>query len=161
MNKLTKEQKKIMYAGLIVLGSILLFLILVYLPQSRRLSSIMRQIRDADSQIAEIKKITEGRDLNEAVRELSFKLNASKNILPLSEEPIISKLSETADRLKINLKNVDPLDKVLLGGKILGYEVDELPIEISLSGEYRSIGEFVDIILNHFPALIKLDRISI
>ncbi|MCX5710060.1 MAG: type 4a pilus biogenesis protein PilO [Candidatus Omnitrophica bacterium] len=161
MKELTKEQKKIIYIALIIAGFILAFVVFVYAPQSKRLAAIRMQLNAAEAQIAEISRITEGKDLNQAVKDLSSKLTAASKTLPPDEESIIASLTEAAKKSKVQINTLDPDDKIKLAQGVAGYDLSELPIKLSLSGEYRAIGEYIDGLLNDFPNLVRVKQLSI
>ena len=161
MKKLTKEQKRIIYLGAIILVAIILFWLIIYAPQSRRLRAIKNQLNDAEARIAEITQIAEGEDLSVVVRKYNEQLIGLQNKFPSSEEAVINFLSENARRLKIDVKNITMAANILLKDKIPGYEVEELPISMNLSCDYRSLGEYLSILRNDASILARIRQLGI
>jgi len=161
MRELTQEQKKIIYIASIVAGSLLAFIIFVYMPQSKKLGTIRRQLIEADTQIAEIGRITEGKDLNAAVKDLSAKLSVASKILPSDESDVVTKLTDLARRLKLQINTLDPQGDIKSAQGVAGYDLSELPVILSLTGEFRAIGEFLDDLRTDFPALVKVKNLAI
>jgi type II secretory pathway component PulM len=112
MKELTREQKKIIYITAIICSSLLAFVIFVYLPQSRRLSVIRQQLKEAEANIADIGYITSGRDLNEAVKDLSAKLNLATKIIPSDKNDVIFNLTEAAKKIRLQVNSIDPQGEV-------------------------------------------------
>lgn len=161
IKKPTKEQKKIIYIGLIVLFSLLSFRFFVYGPQAKRFALMKKELTRTEAQIAEIKSIAEGKDLSQAVKELKIELMQVKSKLPPREEIVIQNLLESAKKLKIEVKNITPSSKRLLEARVGGYDIEELPISMSLVCEYRVLGEYLNILRNSFPILVRLRRLDI
>ncbi|MDD5005482.1 MAG: hypothetical protein PHS93_03140 [Candidatus Omnitrophica bacterium] len=161
MAKLTKEQKKIIYLGLIAVVFLFLFWFFVYMPQTRRLASIKNELASVESQIAEIIRITEGRELTEAVKDFNTQIIEGANILSFKQEDIISSLLQEARNFKIDVKSITPLARKSLENKIPGFTIEELPISMVLSGEFRDLGEYLNILKNRFPVLIKVRQLDI
>ncbi len=161
IKKPTKEQKKIIYISAIVLVCLLIFWIFVYGPQARSFAAIKRKLQQAESGIAQIMSIAGGRDLAEAVRGLKTNLVKVTGKLPATEQVVIYNLSETARKLKIEVKNIIPSGKRLLENKISGYDMEELPISMNLVSDYRLMGEYLDILRNNFPVLICVRQLDI
>lgn len=161
MRQLTNEQKKIIYIALIVLGFLLLFWLFVYAPQARRVASIKERLTEAEAQIIEINRITQGRQLSEAVRDLEVQLKKAETRLPQAEATVISSLSEAAKKLKIEVKGLGSVQKRPVPDRVTGYDIEELPITMKLDGEFRAIGEYLDILRNESGVLIRLRQLNI
>jgi hypothetical protein len=161
MKDLTQEQKKIIYIAAIIAGSLLAFIIFVYLPQSKRLGAIRRQLNEAEANIADIGQITSGRDLNEAVKDLSAKLSTASKIFPSGEGEVISRFTDIAKKLKLQINTLDPQGEIKLAQSIAGYNLSELPVIINMSGEFRAIGEFLNYLRNDFSALARVKKLSL
>jgi len=161
MKKLTKEQIKIIIGGIIAIASLICFIIFIYGPQSKQLKSIKRDLSFTASQIEEINKIMQGKELTEVVQDLNNQLIKVSSSLPLNQEDIVSNLSSEARILKIEIKSINPQEKRLLEDKVIGYDIEELPISISMLCEYRALGNFLDILRDRFPSLVRLKQVTI
>lgn len=161
IKKLTQEQKKIIYLGIIILFSLFFFWFFIYAPQGKKLALIKNSLRQADTQIAQIHSIIAGRDLAQAVIELKTSLNESTGKLPSDEEGIIDSLSKNARKLNIEIKNIVPSGKRSLADKIPGYAIAELPISLNLVCEFKALGEYLHILSHKLPVLIHLRQLDI
>lgn len=161
IKKLTKEQKKIIYISLVVLTFFFSFWIFVYGPQTRKFTSIKEELTQTEARTAEILSIAKGRDLAQAIRDLKINFIEVMGRFPGGEEMVIYNLSETAKKLKIEVKNIVPSTKQLLENKITGYDIEELPISLNLVSEFRSLGEYLNILRNNFPVLIRVRDLDI
>lgn len=160
--KLSREQKKIIYITGVILLSFLLFWSFIYQPQSRRLKEIKQQLKVAEEEITRIRKLAQGRTMEEAVKDLNLRLNQAAAELPSKEKAVIEALSNEAKKLKIAVPVIDPADELkLLAGSIPGVDLEELPVSLQLICEYKALGEYLDILRNKFPYLIKIRQFVI
>jgi Tfp pilus assembly protein PilO len=155
------EQKKIIYISAV--GSIFLFsfLVFVYGPQSKKFSAIKKELSQTENQIKEIMGIVGGRDLPEAVRELKTDFIKITAKLPPKENMIISGLSENAKRLNLEVRSISPSGGHLLANAIPGYDIEELPVSLNLVGDYRALGEYLHILRDNPPILIRVRQLEI
>jgi hypothetical protein len=161
MKELTREQKKIIYIALIVVSFLFLLRIFVYAPQQSKLASIKKQLKDAEAQIAEINRLTAGKELSTAMQDLSAQLQKASSRLLVKDEDLINGLSAQAKKLKIKIKNLDPEDKITLANRVPGYVAQELPISMNLSCDFKALGEYLGILRNDLPALIRIKQLDI
>lgn len=161
MRQLTREQRKIIYLGAAALSCLLLFWLVIYAPQSRRLSAIKNKLKDVEAEIAQINRITEGRELAAAVKDLNNQLRKAGAKLPLRIEDVVKSLSEEARRQTLEVKNINFSDRRPLKFEIPGFSVDELVISMNLSCEFRELGEYLYSLRNNFPALVRVRQLSI
>lgn len=161
LKKLTNEQKKIIYISAIMALFLFFFWTFVYNPQSKKFSTIKRELTEAEQQIAQIMSIAAGRNLADAVGELNKNLMEVTSMLPAEETTVISSLSQAARRLKIEVKNIIPSGRQVLENKVSGYVIEELPISMSLICEYRVLGEYLNILRNKFPVLVRVKQLDI
>lgn len=161
MMPLSKEQKKIIYIGLILVCALLLFITFIYLPQQRRLGEIRAELVRTEQQVKQTHLIRAGRDLNEAVRDLNLKLQRVSAYLLIGEEEVVNSLSTLAKKENIDILDLGPGGKELFNSVTPGYEVYALPIALNIRGGYREIGEYCANIESDFPALVRADKLVI
>lgn len=161
MKTISKEQLKILAAGLIIIVAFFCFWAFIYTPQSKKLNSIKSELTLIESQIAEINKITQGQDISLAVKELNSQLISTASNLAASQEEVISNLSNKARLLKIGIKSIVPQEKLLLENKVAGYIIEELSISMSLQCEFRDLGRYLDLLRNNFPYLTRVKSLEV
>lgn len=161
MKNLTREQKKIIYITGVVIIFLILFFIFVYSPQKRKLSDIKNKLSYAESEIAEINRITQGKPLEQAVRGLNLQLKDLTARLPFRGGDVVKSLSDAARQFKIEVKNIAFAAEQKFSGKIPGYTIKELPISMKLSCEYRNLGEYLHQLRTDFPVFIRVKQLAI
>lgn len=161
MMKLSKEQKKIIYIFSVVGVFFFLFWLFVYIPQNSQLKGIKYKLGLAEAEIEEINRISYGKPLPEAVRDLNLRLQKAALKVPVRDEEVVKELSEAARKLKIVLKNISLSNSFSLASKVPGYKIEELPISIKLNCEYREIGQYLNDLRDNFPVLIKIKSLLI
>ncbi len=161
MKKISKEQKKIIYISLVLSAFTVFLWILIFSPQKNTLVSIKGRLSQTEARIAEIKQLTQGRDMAVVVAELDKKLVDALNKLPSRQEVVISYLSDNASNLGIAIKNINLSDKQITMKKISNYIIAEVPISINLTGEYKAIGEYLNILRDDSVILSRIEKINI
>lgn len=161
MKKLAQEQKKFIYIASTVAFLLLIFWIFIYLPQSRRLSSIKERLNGVEAQIAQINRIIEGRDLREIMEGLNNQLKGIYGKLPPRFDDVVDDLSEDARKLNIEVKNINFLNKELLKDVIPGYEIEKLPVVMNLVCEYNALGDYLDVLRTKFPVVLRAKQLDI
>jgi len=162
MKKLSIEQKKNIYISLAALVFFLLFWIFIYAPQLRRLNALEAELRAADSGIQEITDMAAGRELTQAARDFNQELNRERaKFIFKEEEDVINSLSALAKDTKISITNMDPSQARPVQNKVGGYDLMELPVQLNISGDFASIGGFLEGLRSKFPGLVNLSQIVI
>lgn len=161
MNKLTKEQIKIIAAILIGMIALICFWVFIYGPQSARLRFLKNDLVFTESQISEINKIMQGKELSTAVEELNKQLIQAIGYLPANQEDIIASLSDKARSLGVEIKSISPQKKILLEDRVSGYVIEELPISMSLLCEFRALGKYLNALRNDSPYLVRIKQLQI
>lgn len=162
IRKLTTEQKKIICIGMILLFFFLFFWIIVYAPEGKKFALTRNRLRQAEAQIARIHSIIKGKDLGRAVIGLKANLDKTTGKLPSQDQEAIYSLSKCAKRLNIEIKGVAPSSKRLLPDKISGYNIEELPVSLSLTCEFKALGEYLNTLTNNnSPVLIRIKQLDI
>lgn len=159
--KITKEQKKILYVSVVVLLFFVLFWSFIYRPQSGKFLALKQELKEAENKIALILDLTNGEELTVAVKKLRTNLDKAFSQFPKGEEDVIRNLSDEANRLKIKVKNITASGTKMLDVSVQGRNLEELSISMNLSCEYRQIGEYLNILLNKFPILVKVNKLDI
>ncbi|MDP2905551.1 MAG: type 4a pilus biogenesis protein PilO [Candidatus Omnitrophota bacterium] len=162
MKKLSIEQKKNIYIAAAAVSFFLLFWIFIYAPELRRLNALEAELRAADSGIQEITDMAAGRELTQAARDFNQELNRERaKFIFKEEEDVINSLSALAKDAKISITNMDPSQARMLQGKVGGYDVRELPVRLDISGDFASIGGFLEGLRNKYPGLVRINQIAI
>jgi len=158
---LTKEQQKIIYISFIVFVFFICFWVFIHGPQSRKLAVLKADLTRTESQITEISRLASGGDLAEAVKALKMSLDNAVGQLPSQDEVVIKNLLAGAKKLRIEVSNVSPAGIKSIEGGVSGFSISEFPISMRLSCDYRTLGEYLHMLRNNFPVLIKLRQLDI
>ena len=161
MLDLTKAQKKIIGASLIVLFFLIFIWAFIYLPQRKKVASIRGELISAEAQITEIINITEGKDLAEVVGDFRVRLNSLKKQLPARDEVIVDALTAVARDLNIEVQNISFSGKQPSEKQIDGFEIEEMLISMQLVCEYRDLGEYLSLLRSNFPILVNVQKLDI
>lgn len=161
MKKISRRQIKIIAAGLIVLVSFICFWVFIYSPQGKKLDSIKKELTFTESQIAEINKITQGKELSMAVEKLNNQLISISDFLPFNQEEVISNLSNKAREFKIEINSIVPQKKSLLEDKVKGYIIEQLPISMNMLCELRDLGRYLGALRDDFPYSVRVKNLEI
>ena len=106
--------------------------------------------------------IAKGRDLAIVAKDLRLSLTKTVNKFPIGEDIVVARLTDAAeDQAKLVVKDITPAGRQVIPEKILGVNVEELFLTMSVSGEYRAIGEFLDMLRGDFPVYIRIREIEL
>ncbi len=161
MKQLTKQQQKIIYIASGALVFILLFWIFVYAPASKKLNQIKQKLNYTEDQIAQINRMAQGRELSDVVAKLNKDLGRLASKLPLRPETVMNYISDNARRFNIEVKNIVLAEKKVLKDKIAGLEIDEIPVAMVLTGDFRSLGDFLNSLTHDDSILIILKSLNV
>jgi hypothetical protein len=159
LNKLTKAQKKIIEISSLALLALAVFWFLVYLPQSRKLATLKQQLSSIEGEIAAIQIIAKDRELGTVVKDLKTELGQLNRKFAPDDQAVVYQLSESAKKAGIEVKNIDPQDKSS-AGTAAGLNIEELPVALELSCDYRALGEYLDFLQDEFVYLAKIKDVS-
>lgn len=167
--KLTKKQKKLaVIAGLIV-AAIVIFLKFIYLPQKARFEELKKELRMAEEEIGDIKKTAgaeEEKSMGVALEGLQKKFKDLETRFPDKEEMILRELPAFANRFGIEIKSMQPQKKRAVKEidksefTVTGYTVEDIEIAIFAVGRYKNLGEYIKALKEEFPALIRINKLS-
>lgn len=162
IRNLTKEQRKIIYIAAILVVLFLLFTFFAYIPQAKKLAALGNNIVETDTQIEQIMSVAKGRDLANVVKELKVNLAKTLDKFPFGEDIVVAKLSEIAeDNIKLTVRGIAPSARQPLPEKIMGKSIDEVFITMDITGDYKAIGEFLDMVRGDFPVFLRIREIDI
>ena len=110
--KITKRQKSIITIISIIAAVFIVFIIFIYLPAIRELSTLKKEYETTESDISQIKKMgSNEKTLEETINKLTSRLDVLNNMFPSKEEGILNMLSQTAEKLKIEVVSMNPEKK--------------------------------------------------
>lgn len=161
LKRLSKEQKRIIVAGAIALLLFVLCWFLIYRPEVKRFAEIQAKLHGIDNQISQVLSVTKGKQLTAAIKDLNVDLAQVTGKLPLTDQGIIYVISDIANKLKINVKTLTRGSEKILDDKISGYSIHELPITISFSCEYKTLGDFLINLREKSPVLVRIKQLDI
>lgn len=161
--KLETHQKKILIMAGVVLGVILIFLVFIYAPRNRILRELKLQLNSIQKNINEIKRLTgDIQSLDLVISKYNDKLKQLKEKLPAREESTIRELGKKAAGLGIEVMAINPEITVdtKLPVRVKGCQCRELGISMELRAPYKKLAEYIKILQEDFPALIKIEKLK-
>ena len=160
MANLTKAQKNIFILSIVIIIFLLCFWVFIYLPQKNKLASIKKEIADIDAQIAQINRMSGGRDLTEVATSYNAQLRDVSSVFSFSEGELIDNLSKEAKKLNIEINSIKPLERQAIKEKE-NLDIEELPVNMQLSCEFRDLANYLKVLRDSFPILVKVKKIDI
>lgn len=159
-----KRQQNILLMSGIILGAILIFWILIYSPRHSQMTKLKAELSTIEKEIENIQKMTGGKDsLDTLIIKCSNKLKEYELKLPDKEEATLRELAVQADKMGIRVMSISPQGKVdsKCQVNIEGCKCKEMKISMQLTTSYRKIGEYLGIVQDKFPSLIKINEIKL
>ena len=159
--QLTKEQKKIIGMGVGIVIFFVLFWSFIYLPCKREVTVMKEQLSLAQGQIRQINELIGENELVQVVTDLKTNFNSLKSKFPDRDEAIIGYLSQEARNLNIEIKNITISSKESVEHKISNFDMEKLYLSINLVCEFKDLGEYLNILRNESPVLVKVNTLDI
>ena len=90
------------------------------------------------------------------------KLKVLEEKLPPSEETTLKEISSFANRLGIDVISLTPhgIKKSSIRGDMPDYECMELSITMDLRCTYKTLGEYLGLLQEEFPTVVRIKNIS-
>lgn len=162
--KIEKRQQKILLLAGIILGAILIFWIFIYSPKNKQMKEIGAELARVQKDIERIQKIAGGEEsLDVVITKYNRKIKEFKEKLPAQEESTLRRLANKADSMGIEVLSISP--QVAADSKlpvnIEGCQCRELVISMQLVASYEKLGEYLGMLKDKFPSVIRLNKVNI
>lgn len=157
------RQQKILTIAIIGFGIIAILWIFIYIPQRKQLRALQQELSTIEDRIKSITPSSSQGELAFAVADLQKNLKQSQDLFITNERQLITVLSNAATHKNVNVTSIKPQPKTPLQGvdAAEGYACQEVPMSLTLTGEYRNIGEYIQALDHEVPIIITVRRLSI
>lgn len=162
--KIEKGKQKILLMGGIILGAILIFWVFIYSPKNKQMKELKDKLVKVQKDINTIHGISRDKEsLDIVITKYNEKLKELELKLPQQEESTLRGLVTEATKKSIEVPSIRP--KIATDCKlpinIEEYKCKELDISIELVTSYKNLGEYLRILKNKFPSLVRLNELKI
>jgi hypothetical protein len=164
---LTDTQKKIIMIGLGVLLIFLFFLVFLFMPENKQISTLKNELISTDKQIQGIEILLTGaQSRDEAIRRLKQKQQYLNNKFPQKEEESLRLIPELARKMNISVISMQPGSKTELldgAGKQMIIEnrvVNYLPITLEVSCYFKDLVKYVLELQATLPAFTSVHSLE-
>ena len=162
--KFTKKQQKLAIIAGVIIAAVVIFFKFIYMPQKTRFEELKRELQTAEEEIGEIKKTAgaeEEKSMAVALEGLQNRLKSLDRMFPDKEEMVLRELPAFANKFGIEIKSMQPQKKrEVKDMAVRGYKVEDIQIAISAVGRYRNLGEYIKALKEEFPALVRINKLS-
>lgn len=160
---------KISKKGIYIISSFIIlsvaFLFFIYAPKRRQANLLKKQLVDIQQELESIVGApSNGSSLKKFIGALREKTEYLNNMFPATEEEAIKNLSRLASRYRLNilsvnstLEDIDAKELVSLKDKT----IKKVYLDISLVGDYMSLGRFLYDTRENFKNFVALDKLQI
>jgi Tfp pilus assembly protein PilO len=163
-----REKNIVVITGVCVLV-IFLFWVFVYLPADKRLRVLKTDLKNVKDEVSQIQARggKNGRDMITMVESLQKDFKSAMLKFPKGEEETLKLLSQEANKLGMEIVSIKQGSKrpfLDSSNNLVFCESEqcfEIPIAVEMRGLYRSVGEFLNVLREGFPAFIKTEEIRI
>jgi hypothetical protein len=165
---ITDNQKKIIIMSVSVFFIFLLFLGLLYLPASRKIALLKKELTMTTQQIQGIELLLAGaQGRNEAIRLLKQKQQYLSNKFPQKEEESLRFIPEIARKMNIEVLSMQPQARVEFldaSGNPMSMDnrtVHYLPVTLELTCFYKDLVKYLLVLDLELPALTSIESLNI
>lgn len=168
LSKINKEQQKILVM-LIIAGAITISVIVgFYTPTKRQLVSIQKEFEGVQKEVSYVlKELYVDKDLQKRINDFDEKQTTYKNLFLLSEEEIVKKFSNEANRRRLKWISFEPkssedfLDDKGMPVIVDGYKCKKNHMFFEVSGAYEDVGNYLKYIEKMEAMVNTVDNLSI
>lgn len=168
MKSISPSQKNIILTIIIIVAVSLLFLLFVYYPAKKTVSSIKQEIFDVNSQIQEIEAIVvKSKTRQEGIRLLEQKYHELNAKFPRKEEETLKMLADSALAANMEIISIRPEAKTpLLDAGSHAVEIDgkacqKVFVSIELEGGYQNLVKYLESLKKTLPAFINIEKLRV
>ncbi len=156
------NQKNIMIMLVSIIATFFVFWFFVYSPKRKQTKEIKSEYEAMKKDIKEIESMAGGGMLDASLPLLDKKLKVLEKKLPPSEETTLKEIASFANRSGIDVISLTPhaIKKSPMQGDIPGYECMELSIMMDLRCTYKTLGEYLRLLQEEFPTVVRIKNIS-
>ncbi len=165
---ITQNQKNIIVTSVAGVFVFLLLWVFVYLPSSRKISSLRKELVLTQQQIQGIEMLLSGsQSRDEAMRILKARQQYLSNKFPRQEEESLRLIPEIARKMNISIISLQPGERsefldgngnqVVVDGKTASY----LPITMEAVCFYKDMVNYLSELKNILPAFISVQNLSV
>ena len=168
LEQITQAQRKIIFAAVIDLSVFILFLSLIYMPSRRKVAKLKAELQSIEQEVAEIKKIaSQAGSLEKSITLFKDRYSVLQGKFPAKEEEAISKISDLARQLRINIISLKPGAKQVVfseGKEGLAIEqkvCHNILVAIEMDCTYAELVKYLELLNEELPALVTVETIEI
>ncbi|MEI8176640.1 MAG: type 4a pilus biogenesis protein PilO [Candidatus Omnitrophota bacterium] len=140
-----------------------------YLPATARLETTKKELAALKKEITDIQYagLKESRNIKELAEFLRKSYLDTQKQLPAKEEDMVRFVSDEANKLKVDILSMQPgarrifSDENNLPVALEGKQIFELPLSVTVRGQYRLIGEYLKAISDADGILIRVRTVKI
>jgi hypothetical protein len=168
IKNLTPSQKKILSAGVIILGVFLIFFIFIYLPSKNAVHKIQAELSITEKQIKDIDAIIgETKSIDQAIIVLKERLQYLNSKFPQKEEESIKMFADLAKKYNIEIKYIKPQPKkpvvdedgkeLKIGNKIC----QSIYVSLEMKCFYKDLVLYAHGLKEELPAFVSIENLEI
>lgn len=168
IKRITRAQKKIIIISLISTLVFFVCLLFIYFPSRNTVKRIQIELSDVEKQIKDIESaLGKAKTLDEGIKLLEVRYKSLNSRFPKGEEHSIERLSEIAQKLKIELISIKPLPKRLLTDreekeiKLQARACYVIYVSVTMKCFYPELVKYVQAIEEELPAFATIERVNI
>lgn len=166
--KMKSPQKKIIFIGLIVFFTLIIFWVFVYLPTQNTVSRVKKELLDIEAQILEIETImSRGRSMQDNIGLLRERVRVLERKFPAKEEEGLRSLSDLADKLNIEIVSLKPAPKEeVLDAKSQKTIIEDkvcqkLAVSIEMKSNFKNLIRYITALKKSSPVFVTIDQLKI
>lgn len=168
MKKITPAQKKIIIRGLIVVLVFLFFWLFIYSPTKNEVKKIKLELSGLENEIKQIEAMAgEPTIRGETIKSMQERLQELNNKFPAQEEEALRMLSDSAQKLNIELISIKPQPKKILLDQY-GKEVKIAEktcrivfVSVKMKCRYEDLVKYIEILKQDLPGFVTVERLNI
>ncbi|MBI5415979.1 MAG: type 4a pilus biogenesis protein PilO [Candidatus Omnitrophica bacterium] len=166
LGKISRPQKRIIASAVFLVGGFLLVWSLMYIPLQEKIARLRRDLEETQGYIRQVQAmVPSGAEerIGEGIRLLEQQHNQLVARFPEKEEASLTALFDLARRANVEISTIQSQQKNPCAKEsgIEGKKCYELPVSLSLKGDYKDLVEYLELVRTSLPAFVTFERLTL
>lgn len=161
--KISRSQRNIILSAVLLIGVFLIAGIFLYAPLQAKLARLKNELEETKSSIQKIQAMVpaQGGGIGEGIKLLDGQYRQLSGKFPAKEEAALSVLFDLAHQANIEITTVQSQPKNLCAQQaaVKDKQCYELPVSLSLKGNYENLVEYIELLRGSLPAVITFEKL--
>ncbi|MBI5150553.1 MAG: type 4a pilus biogenesis protein PilO [Candidatus Omnitrophica bacterium] len=166
LGKISRPQKKIIVSAIFLIGGFLFVWSLMYIPLKEKVARLRHDLEETQGYIHQVQAMVPSGgqgQIREGIKSLEKQYNQLAARFPEKEEASLTALFDLARRANVEISAIQSRPKNFCAKEagIEGKKCYELPVSLSLKGNYKNLVEYIELVRTSLPAFVTFEKLTV